>query len=127
MAVPGLVHRGVSFEDSAMLAEALLPVLERAARAGDVVTLALDRPTADVVRAGLGDRILAAVDFLDPDRPARSHAFQLAARRATAAATAAREGLRTLLVTQYQPGLGLGDASWLRLRRRWTRRCAACR
>jgi anti-sigma regulatory factor (Ser/Thr protein kinase) len=115
MAVPGLVHRGVSYEDPAMLAEALLPMLERAARAGDVVTLALDHPTADMVRAGLNDRVLAAVEFLDPDRPARSHAFQLAARRATAAATAARDGLRTLLVTQFQPGLGLSDATWLRL------------
>jgi anti-sigma regulatory factor (Ser/Thr protein kinase) len=115
MAVPGLVHRGVSYEDPAMLGAALLPALGRAARAGNAVTLALDEPTAAAVRDGLTEELLERVEFLDPTRPARSDAFQLAARRAIGVAEAARAGRQSLVVTQHQPQLGLADAFWLRL------------
>lgn len=115
MAVPGLVHRGVSYDDSATLAGALLPALEGAVHAGDTVTVALDEDTAAAVRDGLAEATLAGVDFLDATRPARSDPLQLAARRATAVAAAAREGRRSLVVTQHQPALGLADAFWLRL------------
>jgi anti-sigma regulatory factor (Ser/Thr protein kinase) len=115
MAVPGLVHRGVSYDDPAMLAGALLPLLDRTLRAGDAVTLAVDAPTAAAVRGGLAAEVLAGLEFLDPTRPVRSDAFQLAARRATGVAAAARAGRQSLLVTQHQPQLGLTDAFWLRL------------
>jgi anti-sigma regulatory factor (Ser/Thr protein kinase) len=115
MAVPGLVHRGVSYTDPATLGTALLPVLSRAAKDGETVTVALDEPTAAVVRDGLPDDVLALVEFLDPTRPGRSDAFQLAARRATAVAAAARDERGSLVVTQHQPALGLADAFWLRL------------
>ncbi|NMO89067.1 sensor histidine kinase [Actinomycetospora sp. TBRC 11914] len=115
MAAPGLVHRGVSYDDPEVLGAALVPELTRAARSGDAVTVALDPRTAAVVRDGLGEEALAGTEFLDHARPARSDAFQLAARRATAAAAAARVGTRSFIVTQYQPQLGLPDAYWLRL------------
>jgi anti-sigma regulatory factor (Ser/Thr protein kinase) len=115
MAAPGLVHRGVSYDDPEVLGAALVPQLARAAAGGHAVTVALDDATAAVVRAGLAEDALAEVEFLDPARPAHSDAFQLAARRATAAAAAARVGIASFVVTQNQPQLGLPDAYWLRL------------
>lgn len=111
----GLVHRGVSYPDPATLGTALLPALDRAARAGDTVTVALDQPTAAVVRDALADDVLAELEFVDPSRQLLRDAFQLAARRATAVAAAARDGRSSLVVAQYQPTLGLADAFWLRL------------
>jgi anti-sigma regulatory factor (Ser/Thr protein kinase) len=115
MAVPGLVHCGVSYDDPAVLGAALVPVLAGAVRAGHSITVALDATTATVVRNALSAKALAEVEFLDPARPARTDAFQLAARRATAATAAARLGRRSLVVTQHQPRLGLPDTYWLRL------------
>jgi anti-sigma regulatory factor (Ser/Thr protein kinase) len=115
MAMPGLVHRGVSYEDPAMLGAALVPVLGHAARGRESIIVALDPQVMDVVCQGLTEEQLAAVVFLDHTRPARSDAFQLAARLATAVAGAARVGLRSCVVTQQQPELGLPDAYWLRI------------
>lgn len=115
MAAPDLVHRGVSYDDPEVLGAALVPQLTRAAAGGDTVTVALGEPTADVVRDGLSAEILERVRFLDPTRPARSDAFQLAARIAASVAAAARAGEHSFVVTQHQPQLGLADAYWLRL------------
>lgn len=115
MAMPGLVHRGVSYEDPASLGAALVPVLSRASLARESIIVALDRQVMAVLQDALPADQLADVVFLDPTRPARSDAFQLAARIATAVAGAARVGLRSCVVAQQQPGLGLADAYWLRI------------
>jgi anti-sigma regulatory factor (Ser/Thr protein kinase) len=115
MSVPGLVHRGVSYDDPAGLGAALVPVLARAARARESVIVALDATVIGVLRDRLAEELLGRIVFLDVTRPARSDAFQLAARIATGVAGAARVGLRSYVVTQHQPGLGLTDAYWLRL------------
>ena len=115
MAMPGLVHRGVAYEDPAMLGAALVPVLARASLAHETIIVALDEQVRSVLRDGLGADLLADVVFLDHTRPARSDAFQLAARIATAVAGAARLGRRSSVVAQHQPGLGLADAYWLRI------------
>jgi anti-sigma regulatory factor (Ser/Thr protein kinase) len=115
MAMPGLAHRGVSYEDPAMLGATLVPVLARASRARESIFVALDAQVTAVLQDGLTAQQLADVIFLEHDRPARSDAFQLAARIATAVAGAARVGLRSFVVTQHHPGLGLADAYWLRI------------
>jgi anti-sigma regulatory factor (Ser/Thr protein kinase) len=115
MAMPGLVHRGVSYDDPAMLGVALVPVLARASRACESIIVALDAEVTAVLQERLTADQLADVVFLDHTRPARSDAFQLAARIATAVAGAARVGVHSCVVTQQQSGLGLADAYWLRL------------
>ena len=115
MAMPGLVHRGVSYDDPAMLGAALLPVLERASLGRESIIVAVDPQVTDVLRDGLTAEQFADVVFLEHTRPARSDAFQLAARIATAVAGAARVGLPSCIVTQQLPELGLPDAYWLRI------------
>src|SRR3978361_1408673 len=107
MAMPGLAHRGVSYEDPAMLGAALVPVLTRASSAHESIIVALDAQVTAVLQDGLTAQQLADVVFLEHDRPARSDAFQLAARIATAVAGAARVGLRSGVVTPHHPRLRL--------------------
>ena len=114
MPVPALVHRGIAYTDSAALGAALAAAVAAALDDGRVVTVALEDATMDTLGAALGDAA-DAVRFLDVTRPARTDAFQIAARIATFAAHAARAGAASLLVTQHQPGLGRSDAYWLRL------------
>ena len=112
MPVPVFAHRGVSYDDSAQLGRSLVPVVDRAVRAGDAVVLALDAAAMSALGASVD---LTRVDLLEIDRPVRQDAFQLAARRATAATAAARDGIASLLVTQPLPSLGMPDSYWLRL------------
>lgn len=112
MAVPVFAHRGVSYDDSAQLGRSLAPVVDRAVRHGDTVVLALDADAAAALGASVD---LAAVELLEIDRPARQDAFQLAARRATAATAASRDGIASLLVTQPLASLGMPEGYWLRL------------
>jgi anti-sigma regulatory factor (Ser/Thr protein kinase) len=114
MSVPALVHRGIAYTDSAGLGTALAPAVAEALEGGRAVTVALEEPTAVTLREALGTGF-PAVEFLDITRPGRSDAFQLAARRATFVAQAARTGVESLLITQHERSLGRPDAYWLRL------------
>ncbi|MEJ2867273.1 ATP-binding protein [Actinomycetospora sp. OC33-EN08] len=114
MPVPALVHRGIAYTDSAALGAALTPAVAAALDEGRAVTVALEPATAESLRQGLGGAGLS-VEFLDITRPARQDAFQLAARRATAVAQAARLGVGSLLITEHADHRGRPDAYWLRL------------
>lgn len=114
MSVPALVHRGIAYTDSAELGTALAPTVAAALAGGRTVTVALEEPTAASLRAALGGDH-REVEFLDITRPGRTDALQLAARRATVVAQAARAGVESLLVTEHARSQGRPDAFWLRL------------
>ncbi len=114
MPVPALVHRGIAYTDSAALGAALAPPVGEALAEGRTVTVALEDDTVGSLCDALGSDA-DAIRFLDVTRPARTDAFQIAARIATFAARSARAGTASLLVTQHQPSLGRSDAYWLRL------------
>jgi anti-sigma regulatory factor (Ser/Thr protein kinase) len=114
MPVPDLVHRGIAYTDSAALGAALAPPVGEALADGRSVVVALEDATTGPLRDALGPDA-EAIRFLDVTRPARTDAFQLAARIATFAAHSARAGTASMLITQHQPTLGRSDAYWLRL------------
>lgn len=114
MAPAALTHRGVRFSDPSGLARQLAPELRAALRRGDSVAAALDAPSQAALLAEMGADA-GELELVDPTRPARIDAFQLAATRAARVSEIAAAGRGALFVGQNQPGLGLEEAYWCRL------------